>query len=334
MTTKRGSLWPKGLAMRRRRARTGRPSPNGPAELYRPAVEVTSIVVGVDGNASGWTALEWAAREAARRNCPLRIVHIFTWPRLVMDPCGIIVANQWDSVSHEVAQVLLEDAAARASHIAPGLKPTTHAAGGCVPSALMQFGSEGTLLVLGRSRLVGPVSPIPWSVSWRAMRQSRGPVAIIGKQAFSSMLPREGTIVLGVGQASVSVAALEFAFRTAQLQGAGLTVVSAGPRSRRRPASGDGPKLQDCLPSWKAAFPDVDVNVRAYASSLRIGLVRECTGAGMVVIGGREPGRLHGLFIPGPEGDLVRSGCARIAVVRDMSARQHASRLARGVSQG
>ena len=82
------------------------------------------------------------------------------------------------------------------------------------------------------------------------------------------------------------------------------------------------------------AFPDVDVNVRAYASSLRIGLVRECTGAGMVVIGGREPGRLHGLFIPGPEGDLVRSGCARIAIVRDMSARQHASRLARGVSQG
>lgn len=297
---------------------------NGPVERNHQAAEVTSIVVAVDGNASGWAALEWAALEAARRNCPIRVVHVFTWPRTVLDPYGIVVANQWDSACHEVAQVLLDDAAKRACHIAPGLNPTTHAVAGCVPNALMQFSGERTLLVLGRSRLVGPVRPVPWSVSWRALRQSRGPVAIIGKPAGNSTLPREGRIVLGIDGASVSVAALELAFRTAQLEGTGLTVVAAEPRSQRDATSGHEPTLQECLPSWKAAFPDVEVVVRACAASLRIGLVREYVGARMVVIGGRKRGRLHDFFFAGPEGALVRSGCAVVAVVWDPAARQSA----------
>lgn len=38
------------------------------------------IVVGVDGSDGSKGALDWAAREAARRRGSLRIVHAFLWP--------------------------------------------------------------------------------------------------------------------------------------------------------------------------------------------------------------------------------------------------------------
>ena len=45
------------------------------------------IVVGVDGSPHSLRALDWAAREAAARQRPLRIVHAFLWP-LMQRPAG------------------------------------------------------------------------------------------------------------------------------------------------------------------------------------------------------------------------------------------------------
>src|SRR6187551_3218681 len=39
----------------------------------------TDIIVGVDGTEQGRAAVRWAAREAARRGLPLRIVHVLDW---------------------------------------------------------------------------------------------------------------------------------------------------------------------------------------------------------------------------------------------------------------
>ncbi|PZM91009.1 MAG: universal stress protein UspA, partial [Actinobacteria bacterium] len=38
------------------------------------------VVVGVDGSAAGLTAVRMAAREAALRRRPLRLVHALIWP--------------------------------------------------------------------------------------------------------------------------------------------------------------------------------------------------------------------------------------------------------------
>ena len=39
----------------------------------------TDIIAGADGTSSSCAAVQWAAREAARRNVLLRIVHVFDW---------------------------------------------------------------------------------------------------------------------------------------------------------------------------------------------------------------------------------------------------------------
>ncbi|MCT9080173.1 universal stress protein, partial [Streptomyces fulvoviolaceus] len=37
------------------------------------------VIAGVDGSAESLAAAEWAAREAARRDRPLRLVHAWNW---------------------------------------------------------------------------------------------------------------------------------------------------------------------------------------------------------------------------------------------------------------
>jgi nucleotide-binding universal stress UspA family protein len=38
-----------------------------------------TVLVGVDGSDDALRAVRWAAREAARRQLPLRLVHAFPW---------------------------------------------------------------------------------------------------------------------------------------------------------------------------------------------------------------------------------------------------------------
>ncbi|MBB2940832.1 nucleotide-binding universal stress UspA family protein [Actinoplanes lutulentus] len=38
-----------------------------------------TVVVGTDGAVTGNDAVRWAAREAARRHVPLRVVHVLDW---------------------------------------------------------------------------------------------------------------------------------------------------------------------------------------------------------------------------------------------------------------
>ena len=48
------------------------------------------VLVGVDGSVSAQGALAWAAAEASFRQCPLRIVHAFTWP-MISNPLDLTV---------------------------------------------------------------------------------------------------------------------------------------------------------------------------------------------------------------------------------------------------
>ena len=58
------------------------------------------IVVGVDGSAASDAAVDWAAREAAMRNVPLTLVHMFktfvpTFPQIPM-PNGVGIWQEDD----------------------------------------------------------------------------------------------------------------------------------------------------------------------------------------------------------------------------------------------
>ena len=63
--------------------------------------EAGPILVAVDGHRHSWDALEWAAAEAAARQCSLRILHAFHWSPTAVDLGGMSV-NAWDAGAEEL----------------------------------------------------------------------------------------------------------------------------------------------------------------------------------------------------------------------------------------
>src|SRR5829696_6759534 len=78
------------------------------------------VVVGVDGSTSSLAAVDLAAREAARRNRSLRLVHAFIWPYLHV-PLGAPPYGPSEGGLRQQAERILADACTRAHTAAPGL---------------------------------------------------------------------------------------------------------------------------------------------------------------------------------------------------------------------
>src|SRR5690242_21723432 len=81
------------------------------------------VVAGVDGSASALEAVRWAAREAARRQAPLRLVVAVGWSSTVHrfgDPTGGPDERQ---ILLKQARARLVEAARAAAEVAPGTEP-------------------------------------------------------------------------------------------------------------------------------------------------------------------------------------------------------------------
>lgn len=72
------------------------------------------VLAGADGSASALDAVRAAAREAALRRRPLRIVHAFIWPLMHVDT-GPSEAVPEGGLRHDAERILAEAAAAAAA---------------------------------------------------------------------------------------------------------------------------------------------------------------------------------------------------------------------------
>ncbi|MFI7644165.1 universal stress protein [Nonomuraea sp. NPDC049400] len=77
-----------------------------------------TIVVGIDGSRTAWSALAWATGDADRRGLPLRIVHVRE-PWLAEHP---LTASGDEETLTKRCRALLADAAERAAALAPALR--------------------------------------------------------------------------------------------------------------------------------------------------------------------------------------------------------------------
>jgi nucleotide-binding universal stress UspA family protein len=123
------------------------------------------VLVGVDGRARGWDALEWAAAEAAARQCTLRVVHVINWPSLMPESFGGVSAAQWDAGAQQEAELAVSEAARRARTIAPALRVTTHLQAGATAAAIVQERDRDALIVVGRGREAGRLRSLTRAVS-------------------------------------------------------------------------------------------------------------------------------------------------------------------------
>ncbi|MEV0305588.1 universal stress protein [Streptomyces prasinus] len=261
------------------------------------------LVVGVDGSDSSLEAVDWAADEAAYHGLPVRLVHGFLWERYERR----LPSFSTDSPSGEImAEHIAASCAERVRLRHPELKVSSEVLPEDAVSVLLHAGPESFALVTG-SRGRGEVAGmLLGSVSLAVAARAVCPVVVVrGGERNRQGSP--GRVVVGVGDPTVSPAAVGFAFQEAEARGCALHAVRAWRRPAHEhvdhPPVGDDAAgvheerastlLTDALRNSVREHPQVDVHRQVVEGPAHTVLLDASADADLIVVGEL---RRHGHF--------------------------------------
>jgi nucleotide-binding universal stress UspA family protein len=261
------------------------------------------IVAGTDGSEESLRAVDWAAREAALRGAPLRIVATAgLLPRMRPHTS----AGEYDTVT----DVLVEDrdralaaAAERAAKTAAGVLIDTDELTGPTAQAVTESGSGAQMLVLGSRGTGAFAALLLGSVSRYAASHASSPVVVTRDESPAP----HGLIGVGVADTDSCRDALAFALEEASLRHASLHAVHAWhtpqtdisragqsfTESGAQAAADAARQLAGLLEECRAKYPDVPVTHEVVHGHPGRALAGLSARTDLVVIG-RRPGT------PGP----------------------------------
>ncbi|MGV9246215.1 universal stress protein [Streptomyces sp. NPDC003710] len=253
------------------------------------------VTVGVDGSPESVAAAAWAAREAVRRDLPLRIVHAWQWHSHDLAPSADREAQA------EWARQLLTEARRTIAERHPRLTVTAEPHEGGPVDTLVAEAAEAELLVLGSRGHGALVGFLLGSVGRQVIAESAGPVVLVRADDRAAPEAAGREIVVGQhGDPEDGAAALGFAFATAAARGAAVRVVRAwslppvfayspGSLKLLDEAGGLEPyerkALEGALRPWRERFPDVPVTEHVEMGSAGEVLLSAAAGAQLVVVG-------------------------------------------------
>jgi nucleotide-binding universal stress UspA family protein len=263
------------------------------------------IVAGTDGSEESLRAVGWAAREAALRGAPLRIVGTAELlPR--MSPRAGASGSRYDTVTDVLDKDrdrALATAAELAAKTAAGVLIDTDELTGPTAQAVTAAGSGALMLVLGSRGIGAFTALVLGSVSRYAASHASSPVVVVRDE---SPAPHH---LVGVGIADTESCrdALTFALEEASLRHAGLhaihswrtpqsEITRAGPiptESGAQAAADADSQLAGLLDECRAKYPDVKVTHEVVHGHPGRALAGLSARTDLVVIG-RRPGT------PGP----------------------------------
>ncbi|MBQ0826925.1 universal stress protein [Streptomyces tagetis] len=255
------------------------------------------ITAGVDGTDESLAALAWAAREAVRRDAPLRVVHAWRFQtRHAVDAGDRETQQRW-------VRETVEAAARTVAGRHPNLEVGTEVREGDAAAVLLEEAAASGTLVLG-SRGHGPVVGfLLGSVGRQVIAGSERPVVLVraGDRADAEAGGRE--VVVGQqGEPEDSADALGFAFETAAARGASVRAVRAwtlppvfayspGSMKLLDEAGGLEPyertALSEALEPWRERFPGVRVVEHVEMGSAGQVLLSVAGQAQLMVVGRR-----------------------------------------------
>jgi nucleotide-binding universal stress UspA family protein len=138
------------------------------------------IVVGVDGSDPADAALEFAAREAALRDAPLRVVCAWEVPPVVYAG-GFAPGLDQSTIDgfREGAEKVVQDAVARAKKLEPTIACEGKTAQGQPADVLLDEGRRAGLMVVGNRGRGGFKSLLLGSVSQQVVHYASCPVVVV-----------------------------------------------------------------------------------------------------------------------------------------------------------
>ncbi|MFG2101147.1 universal stress protein [Micromonospora echinaurantiaca] len=288
------------------------------------------VVVGVDGSPSALHAARVAAREAAARHRPLRVVHAFGWP-LLGTPFGpVAAALPYEELRREADRVVAE-AVDEARKVDADLAVTGLVVDGAATPVLLRESGDAALLLLGHRGLGGFAELLVGSVSVQLSARAHCPVLVVRGE------PRaDGPVVVGVDGSALSEEAIGFAFAEAAQRGTALVVVHAWlypalPTGREVSGPGDvlplpyDPAelraeeervLAESVAGWSERYPDVPVQRLLVAGTPARALVEASADAQLTVVGAHGRGSFTGLLLGSVSHAVLHHARSPLAIVR------------------
>lgn len=273
--------------------------------------ESRTIVAGYDGSALSAQAVRWAARQAARRNCPLHLVHCTLWPTLPPNPglapdavsgpvSGAVsgpISHAADTEPEQAAQAMLDEGLAQAQQAAPGVEIQASLAYGWPSVHLPKISAGQEMLVVGSRGIGGFVGLLVGSVSLEMAATASCPVAVIRSNEHP-----DGPVIVAI-DSSGSPAALEDACKLASVTGADLRIIHvehapAGYRMLRDPVdtypAGEA-LLRTAVSAARDLAPGVNVESQLLTdTSVPRAILHASEGASVTVVGTKGHGLIRG----------------------------------------
>jgi nucleotide-binding universal stress UspA family protein len=294
-----------------------------------PAKEFTGrrdlVIAGVDGSAFSRNVVEWAAAEAGRRHCALRLVHTYTLPvtgHWGFDP----VREDLDTVLRGTGKALLADVADAVRGADPALNVSTVVSRGDAVTVLRRESGHARLTVIGAHGASRVSGLFFGSVALALASANPAPVAVIGP---GELVNAAGPVVVGVDGSPNSDAALAFAFDEAALRQADLIAVHSwydtvidgayswqtvwldpGANEKEESAS-----LSKLLASWREKYPEVVVHQQLVRSRPARALLELSRTAQLVVVGSRGRGGFTGMLLGSTSQALITGSSSPVVIV-------------------
>lgn len=171
----------------------------------------TTMLVGVKDMDADAAAVRAAAREAAAADTRLHVVHAYVWP--------LFPSNGGEEREH--AQEVVDNAAAYARTVEPGLVVAPAVADGAPIPVLLRAATRTALVILGGHGLVAVGADPCSSVSIQVAARAAAPVMFVRGEE------RAGPVVVGLDGSPDAAAALRLAIVAARRRHIGLIVLHA-----------------------------------------------------------------------------------------------------------
>jgi nucleotide-binding universal stress UspA family protein len=291
-----------------------------------------SVVVGYDASEHADAALDWAAREAAGRGAPLKVLYAANYSGVLVGPAG---AGAWlPSEAQLVAHEIAEEGAARALKTAPDVDVEAVTAMSGAVAALTDASRSAAVVVVGTRGHGERIGSLLGSVAFGVAAHAGCPVVVVRGRSADAVGP-DHPVVVGVDGSPGADAAVDRGAQVAAGSGAELVLVTAW---HTRPSE-----------AWAAAYfaeahpgqepgdvaraaaeelltqvrdrvlqrhPDLAVTTRAVEGAAGPAVADASAGAGLVVVGARGRGDFASLLLGSVSRGVIHAAECPVEVVR------------------